>query len=268
MNAAVNPKLPARTNNDALPRQDIAAAPMVATATPPQWDAKNCAQGSGAYNAAPCVNWRATIAAEESAQAAYSANFIAVGSILLTLATLIFLYFSIRQTNRGLEQGRQANEIFDDTRRKELRAYIVPKDQFIADLARDRVAAFGVKLQNSGQTPAHDVRCISIMWATTEDVDDFRFIFRGKPIASKLSRDVIGPGDFKIHINKAQGQTGVDFDAIVAGNLNVIYAGVISYRDIFGKRHLSTFRQFLVHDGNPTTSFFDLMSCATGNRGN
>ena len=228
-----------------------------------------CQEGKKSYDPVSCSQWRATIAAEKAVEAAHNSNLIGAGSAILSLAALIALFLSILQTKKALKHGQRANEILDDTSRKELRAYVIPRDQELIKFAPGQRPTFVFKLYNSGQTPAHDVRCITLMWRTDADVDEYRCFFRTEPPGAKLSRDVIGPNDFKLHMNPSSNPFPLnEAGLIINGQIKLIYAGIISYRDIFGKRHLSTFRQFLEHDGDAARTAFDLTSCATGNYSN
>ena len=217
-----------------------------------------------------CAQWRAAFAAEKASKAARDAvTWTIVGTFLSAIA-LLGLFLTLRQTEQALGEARKGNEISEATAKRELRAYLVPTDQQVVDLATGKRAAFAVNLHNSGQTPAYDVRLVTVVHATTGDPDTERILFREKPKGgTSFSRDVIAGGAFKPHRNRAHTEWDANMMQMVAQNhLKVIFAGIISYRDIFGKRHLSTFRSYLVHPGDRSQTTLDLTTCAKGNSGN
>jgi hypothetical protein len=83
-----------------------------------------------------------------------------------------------------------------------------------------------------------------------------------------LSDTLIGPTDYHVQAN-AMGEL-LDHETwamIIDGKLKMIFVGVISYRDVFGKRHLTTFKYFL-NPGllNIRDTTYDLSACGRGNK--
>jgi hypothetical protein len=174
-----------------------------------------------------------------------------------------------KDADQALGYAAEGNRIARETSERELRAYVVPKDQEVFDLATGRKPIFRVKLYNSGQTPAHDVRCIAMVWASACDPDREKILFRLKMGDIVVSRDVIGGTDFKVLENGSKRSfDALEMQMVAQNSLRLIFAGVLSYRDIFGKRHLSTFRTYLEHNGDRARTRFELLSSAKGNKGN
>ena len=53
---------------------------------------------------------------------------------------------------------------------------------------------------------------------------------------------------------------------VIKGYLKIIFAGIIRYKDIFGKRQLSTFRYTLDTGGDFANTKFDLSACSKGGK--
>ena len=80
---------------------------------------------------------------------------------------------------------------------------------------------------------------------------------------------MLGPGQSVLHINDAQKRLSEhEFAMIRDGATIMVFAGIISYRDIFGKRHLSTFKYHFKGTGDIVRTAFDLSACGKGNIGN
>ena len=60
---------------------------------------------------------------------------------------------------------REANDISRDTAKRQLRAYLIGKDHRIERFFNNGRTKFVVHLHNSGQTPAYEVRCVTLVRA-------------------------------------------------------------------------------------------------------
>jgi hypothetical protein len=86
-------------------------APISEYAPYPHPDSHKCYQSKNHDSADLCAQWRAAVAAEEAAYSAWWGNIVGGGAALLTLISLGFIFYALRQTERSLKQTREANEI-------------------------------------------------------------------------------------------------------------------------------------------------------------
>lgn len=212
---------------------------------------------------------------------AYWAMWMVLAALLTFLVTSIGTFLIWRQvklTRQAVEDTgeatvamQEANEIASDTARRQLRAYVMGTDHSVTHLYAGGRPKFIVKLHNFGQTPASEVRCRTIVRAINGDPDETRIMFREARQAVGLSNSLIGPTDFHVHVNGMdQGSLGSDASQMIErGEIIMTFAGVISYRDVFGKRHLTTFKYFLSPDTlNLKDTAYDLTACGRGNKAN
>ena len=153
---------------------------------------------------------------------------------------------------------------------KQLRAYVMAKDHAVGVLVQGKRPVFVCKLHNSGFTPAHEVRCTSAIFRTIGDPSAEPIMFRKIGREGTTSSTMIGRDDFYIHPYIYREINQSELNLIHEGKVALIFAGIISYRDVFGRRHLSTWKTFLQMSGppEPETKLFELMSASKGNEGN
>lgn len=234
----------------------------------PDKQADSCYQAKDHDSADLCAQWRAAIAAEKASNAAWWGNLIGGVGAALSFASVILVIAALRQTERSLSAASAANEIARDTAKSQLRAYVMAEDQFMIGFYRNGPTEFTVKLHNRGQTPAHNVRVWSVVGGTTENPDDFKVFRRPEP-GFHQSASVLGPGNFMLHSNDCQAPLSGDaYLSVVMGGVKFVFAGVISYDDIFGKSHKTTFKQFYIGNGNFKPTEGDLLACGRGNTSN
>lgn len=180
---------------------------------------------------------------------------IGVGSVI----------FTIMQTQEVLKRAGIANKIAEDTANRQLRAYVTTEDHAIAGFWRNGPTVLHLKVWNRGQTPAYNVRIWSTVTGTLVDPDNTK-IFKKVDQNFRQSRAVIGPGQSIVHDNDCQSPLDeAVYIGVVLGEIKLVYGGVVTYRDAFGKRHFTTFKQFFVGDGSWNQRSDDLMACGRGN---
>lgn len=167
------------------------------------------------------------------------------------------------------QAATNANDLASDTAKRQLRAYVIGKDHRVTSFFAGGRPTFSVNIHNFGQTPAYEVRCRSLVRCTDMDVDAYRFLMREADVIEGMSNSVIGPQDFQVHHNAMQAGLAHDaWEMLVRGEIRLIYAGIITYRDAFGRRRLSSFRYYLNPAGNIKDTCFDLLACGKGNKAN
>lgn len=207
------------------------------------------------------------------------AEWAAVIAGIQLAATIVGLFFvrrtldatweAVDDTSRATRAMERQNEITEDTARRQLRAYVIPKDAAVQGLSPGNAPVFVFQLHNSGQTPAYEVRYVASVDFTIEEADSYPIRFRGKERIGH-SKDTIGPGDFKVAVVASTEPISEDQMAqLYSGIVKAVFAGIISYRDTFGRRRLSTFKAFVpINSKTIGKKVADMISCEIGNYGN
>lgn len=233
---------------------------------------------------------------------------ITLAQAFVSVGALVALVHTLNQTDKNLAEAREANRIAADeniraagraeatahetaaalaaqkqsadaaaaqvrlseeTARRQLRAYIIVKTFRIAGLVAGKKPDVTFFMRNVGQTPAYDVRCYSQIFYA----DSLEQVHHGKLRFEKsigpISSTVIGAGE--------QAETGFwlvnaldeeAIDKIQSGERYVGVFGALSYRDIFKRRRLLTFRVCLSHLALQEDGTGQLGTCARGNKAN
>ena len=232
----------------------------------PDKDADRCYQAKNHDSADLCAQWRAAIAAEKAADSTYWGNVVGGIGAALSFLSVVLVIAALRQTERSLKESMEANDIASQTAKRQLRAYVMAEDQTIDGLWRGGPTTMTLKVYNRGQTPAYNVRVWSVVTGTLENPDQCK-IFRRAGEKFHQSTIDVGPGNFVVHGNDCQDPLdGNAYSGIVAGDLKLIFAGVIKYEDAFGRTRRTTFKQFYAGNGNSATITSDLSACGRGNR--
>jgi hypothetical protein len=221
---------------------------------------ERCYESGNHESADLCAQWSAADAAKETAGLSYWGNWIAgFGAVLSFFSILLVLW--------ALKQGRDANEIAKDTAKRELRAYVTTEDHDIVGFWRGGPTTLRMKIYNRGQTPAYDLKVWSIVGGTLEGPDDFK-VKQIKNPDFRQSKTMLGPGQWILHTNSCQSPLdGNAYLGVVHGKLKLVFAGVLSYRDVFGRRRFTIFKQFYTGCGNFAEQNSDLVACGRGNTG-
>ncbi|HET6940575.1 MAG TPA: hypothetical protein VFH89_00285 [Sphingomicrobium sp.] len=217
---------------------------------------------------------RDLIAQETTAGIAFWVALIAFFQLIATVIGLSFIkrtldatWKAVDDTSKATKAIERQNEITEDTAKRQLRAYVTTEDHDIVGFFRGGPTTLRTKIYNRGQTPAYDVMIWSIVCGTLDDPDTYKVKQRKKE-DFKQSRSMLGPGQWILHENACQAPLDGDaYVGIVAGKLKLIFAGVVTYRDAFGKRHFTIFRQFYTGEGNWAVTKADLLACGRGNTG-
>lgn len=230
----------------------------------PRYNPDPCYQAKNHDTADLCAQWRAAIAAEKAANASHQSNLIGGLGGLLSFISIVLVFIALRQTERSLKEARAANQIAQASANRQLRAYLMTEDHQIQGFWRAGPTTMILKLYNRGQTPAYDVRVWSIVTGTLGDPSTLKI---HKPKNNfQQSTDVIGPGNFSLHVNDCQAPLDGDaYLGVVNGALKLVFAGIVTYRDAFGRRRFTVFKHFYVGDGNFKTTGGDLTACGRRN---
>jgi len=179
-----------------------------------------------------CAQWRAAKAAEDSA-------FWAKGSFWITFFGAIGLAVTLWFNLKAWEAARKANEISEDTAKRELRAYLSAAPGGLTIGPHQKIVG-SIAVKNVGQTPASDV----IHQA-------FIGIFDKRP-ETDLTKMVVTVRDCDTSINPNQELffysddyeyylTEDTITELLSGSLCIVIFGAVSYRDIFNRVQTTRF---------------------------
>ena len=194
-----------------------------------------------------CAQWSAVKSVSEGNRLVRISSLIALVtgalSIIATMIGTILVYKSLQHSEEGIAAAVQANNIAQETAKRELRAYVGVTNFEIIE-QDDGFPLFKVLYKNGGQTPARD--CISLATiAILSGVDrNYAEDIPDGPLLSKLASSSILPGDFNNDVVKFRVTVEKFGDLLADGDVVFLY-GWIRYIDIFGEQHETKFRAFV-----------------------
>ncbi|HEY5711737.1 MAG TPA: hypothetical protein VIT38_07565 [Allosphingosinicella sp.] len=192
-----------------------------------------------------CAQWEAANAARQSAEIARDTLSWNIGAFFALFLTLGATAWSAFAASKAAKAAEKSTELLDDTAKRQLRAYVITKCVTVDGVRAGRTPHFTCCLRNVGQTPAYDLRVIARTYSiSSEEAQNYRTAF--ERAAGPVSSTVLGPGEgteICVLADEALDKAG---SAAVRSGENIIGVfGVASYRDIFKRRHLVTFKQFV-----------------------
>lgn len=176
---------------------------------------------------------------------------LAAFTILLTFAT-IFLWFATGDLVRGAERTAQ----------RQLRAYVFPGEAtLILDPIKGPLA--NVMIKNAGQTPAYETMVLrSAKTILGMEVK----IFPDPKKTGRTSKFDLGQGGVaQTEIQLADILKPAGQDALRRGELELYLWGLITYKDIFGKKQTNRFR-FVIGGQHKWPSDNRFLVCEEGNK--
>lgn len=275
------------TASSAVPEQPIAPRPD-----------EGCKRGQDDRQSDLCAQWKAADAAFDGSRWSFwQLVFTGVGLILgaITMAAAIAAAMYAKRAAIATEDtveiarktaseagdalaiaARNADaaashvEIAKDSAERELRAYLSPENIKVTDFAAGLKPCFQFSPMNSGKTPAYDViSSLVLMWMTNQSPHDAKVYFRKSVNEEPGSRSVISPRQIStIDLGGVMPLGTKDVEAVKSGTMTFLFAGIISYRDTFGKRHLSIFKTFLRPELLEEDGSAILSCCRKGNASN
>lgn len=227
-----------------------------------------------------CANWRAAIAAEKAAREARIATIASIIGTFLSLATVIGLIITIRQTDGALAEARRGNRLnllferrarrenrenaaaqeralqiaernahaaetqvatSQDTAKRQLRAYVLVTNFELISIDDGSAPAMQVHYKNSGQTPA--LNCNAFFQSLFVEGADRNFDLATPLRPGEPSKTVVGPGtEFNEIVPIAKFEKMVPL--IQQGKWIGFVNGWIRYNDVFGESHTTHFRAY------------------------
>ena len=197
----------------------------------------------------------------------------AFASVIVTTIGTIFLYNQIiltreavKDTGDATKAMLEANSIARDGNERQLRANLSFRDIEVVGFLKGNRPQFKAVLWNAGQTPAYNVRQWSSAWPCEGQPSEHKIRFP-KDIKSV---SVIGPAQ-RVHIQNGgereapQGVLDEMIEWVISGQGTMVFAGVLTYRDAFGKRRISTFKCYINQQHLDQRGSARLASCLKGN---
>lgn len=166
--------------------------------------------------------------------------------VLVGIVGVIAVLNTLKQGREALDRAQDANDLARASAERQLRAYITIDKVYATDVAPGKKPEFHFSYINTGQTPATITSICRVAAFIPAPCDEARISFPRK----KRSSVAMGGGQQNRQtstIPKALDQTL--FDHFIAGRMNFVFAGVITYRDIFGVTRRTTFRAHAPNHG-------------------
>ena len=212
--------------------------------------------------------------AAQEASAAFAWWMVVVSGLGFCITTIgtFLLYQQIKLTRRAVEDTgeatvamREANRIAEHVSALELRPYVWFGKIEIRDVALGKIPQLVVEVCHAGQTPAYEVRSIVCFALLSPGIDNIRIRFDRTVKSAVPSKTQLFPGHEGL-LSKQNADRPLDENEmrlLAVQGQRFIGAGIVSYRDIFGKRHITTFKCV-------STLFVrnDVMETAPTDRGN
>lgn len=153
-----------------------------------------------------------------------------------------------KAASRGARAALRANEVFKETAKRELRAYVIARIAGIDEVGPDKSPRVRVGIHNVGQTPAYKLnRNLQANYIGGDDQFSFPFLE-----IDQSDRDdyTIGPGESYSILSWKRPDWTLSAEQITAvgdKKAAIVIMGVITYEDVFGDSH--TYRLCHVYTG-------------------
>ena len=202
-----------------------------------------CRQPEGQGESDLCAQWRAANAAEDSALWTKWGVWIGIIGSTLLLWQIMLTRRAVEDTGEATDAMREANRIAKSSSELELRPYVWFGKIEIRDVVLGKCPELVAEVCHAGQTPAYEVRTVATfgLLIPGKDNDMVRFN-RANPLSGSNTQLFPGHAGLLAKIKADRPLTEDNIRLLAVNGQRFIAAGVISYRDIFGRRHLTTFK--------------------------
>lgn len=228
------------------PAQAEAAAATKADAQPLQYRTP-CSQPEGQGESDLCAQWRAANAAQDGAFWTKWGVWIGIIGSSLLLWQIILTRRAVEDTGEATEAMREANKLAIVNTRSTLRPYVQFGKTEIQDVVVGKKPTIAAEITQTGQTPAYKVQVRLTIGLVERDAAETIKIFGVIP--SKVGTDstsvtYMPPGGDGLDMNCTWSVEITDklLNLINSGAHRFLIAGVIVYRDVWGKRHFTTMK--------------------------
>lgn len=211
-------------------------------------------------------------AQEASALWAFWMVVASFASVAITAVGTVFLYKQIVLTREAVEDTGKAtkamerqNELAEAETRLALRPYVWFGKMEIRNVAAGQEPEFHIEIGHAGQTPAFEIRSFVSFGLLDLGLLDAKLRFDRNPHRNLSSKTQMFPNHPGLEVDRKLGRA-IDDQTVTElrqGFRRFIVAGIVSYKDTFGKRHLTTFKSVSLQFISA-----DIMSTSPCNRGN
>jgi hypothetical protein len=187
-----------------------------------------CGQGKYDSDADLCAQWKAADAASDSAWWAWAAGIAGVVSTVGVITAL------------GI--GLHSNWIARDTAKRQLRAYISIEPGGI-EASKGGLSRVPFNIINNGQTPAYELEHVGDFVIVEGSPMEFAPSESGRPDGQAAITDQsLGPNSNRFSYAYLEANLCAPFmDKIAAKEAAIIHYGHMTYMDVFGDRHRTSF---------------------------
>jgi hypothetical protein len=204
-----------------------------------------------------CQQWRMAEATEYMAWLTKLQLIIGACSVAGLGLTILYTMRATHAARVAATAAEQSVLTSRETMQRQLRAYILVSQIRMERLKHGMTPKCTVVLQNTGQTPAHDVECgvhaeMADAKSPTLEATDFSIIDSRAPLAA----------DVPIKLEIYPPNLILDDYTILADGAKAIYVyGEVRYKDIFNMEHYTRYRfrstqsNFIEEDGRMQTCF-------------
>jgi len=183
--------------------------------------------------------------AQQNLEAQQSMASTATWMLAVSALGVLLIGWTLRATYQMLVEARDTTDAAwesENTNRKigerQSRAYVFVRQIEVLNFLSDRTSECILKfeLRNTGRTPAHDVqftRRAFVRLVDEEHIPSEKTIARSQKLYLPSGESVFPSFHFQLHHQQKI--------AILNGTAELIFRGVVQYRDCFGTRRLLTF---------------------------
>lgn len=182
------------------------------------------------------------------AKAAERQLWLSFGGLVAIVLSLAFTGWAAFAATRAAHAAEASVQVARETSQRQLRAYIDVDQAEITSRDEFGQLAAGVRLKNSGQTPAYDVECWYVIgWRPYPFLPGSFDPRRDREGESKATIGGGGGGTTLLLETVKVPPLSTDTDYL-AGKLAIVVYGEVSYRDTFGNKQSTGFRMYNIND--------------------
>lgn len=204
-------------------------------------------------------------AQQDSADAAFWMAWISFATLTATLVALWFVKGTldatreaVKDTSEATDAMRKANELAEDTAKRQLRAYVGVQSITIENVVMGLKPSAHIIAKNFGQTPADKFDLISYLALWPPDSENFLVV----PSDAEHSYSTLAPGTVSNAYPKlAEVMTPELLTLYGSGAVRIFAFGEIRYEDAFGDPRVTHFRCYMDKDCKPNVTH----NCLSGN---
>lgn len=189
---------------------------------------------------------------------------VTVGQTILAVFGTWLVWRSLKLTRTATAHALDAISVTRDIGERQIRAYLSVADVAGGNIASGSIPYFTLKLINTGSSPAKQCRVMANVF-DCEGAPDAAFIRMPKDVVAPSKSNISAGGGVTIHREFGRPITDEDVEDYISGKRQIIFAGFVVYRDVFGKTRRLTFK-LNSHRGKVGRADIYFRVCSAGNR--